>query len=62
MQVVGLRAELMLELAALQPADPVLAADRAAELQRELEQLVTRRVSAALWSRVRGGGESMAFI
>ena len=48
MQVVGLRSELMLELPALQPADPVLAADRAAELQSELEQLVARRIGAAL--------------
>ena len=47
-QVVAGRAELVLELAALQPADAVLAGDRAAEPQRELEQLVTRVVGALL--------------
>src|SRR5690242_387453 len=57
MQVVALRAELMLELAALQPADAVLAADRAPEPQRELEQLVARRVRAALLVGVVGREE-----
>ena len=45
-QVVAGRSELVLELAALQPADAVLAGDRAAEAQRELEQLVARVVGA----------------
>src|SRR3954453_15107711 len=45
---IRLGAPLPLELAALQPADAVLAADRAAEADREVEQVVARRVGAAL--------------
>ena len=56
-QVVARRAELVLELAALQPADPVLARDRAAEAQGELEQLVTGSVGAALLIGVVGREE-----
>ena len=56
-QVVARRAELVLELAALQPADAVLAADRAAEAQRELEQLVARVVGALLLVEVVGREE-----
>src|SRR5258708_29975218 len=56
-QVVARWAELVLELAALQPADAVLAADRAAEAQRELEQLVARVVGALLFVEIVGREE-----
>src|SRR5215208_7309585 len=53
-QPVRLRPPLALQLAALQPPDPVLAADRAAEADREVEQVVAGRVGAALLVGVLG--------
>src|SRR5205085_2040226 len=47
-ELVGVGAPLALELAALQPAEAVLAADRAAEADREVEQLVAGVVGAPL--------------
>src|SRR4051794_35269290 len=51
-QLVRVGAPLALELAALQPPDAVLAADRAAEADREVEQLVARVVRALRLVRV----------
>src|SRR4051812_35216634 len=48
-QVVARRAELALELAALQPADPVFAGNRAAQAEGELEELVASRIRASLF-------------
>src|SRR5947207_6940760 len=56
-QVVACRAELRLELAALQPADAVLAADRSAEAQRELEQVAACVVGAPRFVEVVGREE-----
>jgi len=56
-QVVAGLTQLMLELPALQPADAVLAADRAAEPQREAEQLVARVVGALFLVEVVGREE-----
>src|SRR5204863_4343043 len=56
-QVVRVRTELVLELAALQPADAVLAGHRAAEPERELEQLVARRVGPRLLPGLVGSEE-----
>src|SRR5215212_900431 len=51
---VRLGAPLALELAAFQPADAVLAADRPAEADREVEQVVAGRVGAALLGWILG--------